>query len=263
MPIETQVQKAVDTPPHILVATPQALLEALSLKTPPLTLREITTIVLDEADYLLESVPAKKDKYASIKFARMVARHPTPSRQILDAVYRIARATEYRKHVLAKLAATAGESQPLDRLKSGIIKAHRPLLRPQLIVTSATLKAAFRHSVLAEGRWLTPHIGQLAKIIVHEKKEDVAKNVLGSDGIVHSALVVSEDGTVLNIKGAVDPFPNTSATLPKPALEELPATDEEPSLEDELQPENDQTDERKLSSLSASTLSDTCIVQLP
>lgn len=241
-PIEKQIEKATETPPQVLVATPQALLEALSLEKSPLILRELTTVILDEADYLLESLPSKQDKYALLKYARMVARHPTPSRQILDAIYRIQRTLEHRKKHLAKALANAGEANFLDKLKNGIMKSNLPVRRPQLIVTSATLKALLRHSLLVEGKWLTHMEGMLAKIIVHERKEDHANHLLGSHTIVHSALVVPPEGAVVNIKGAVDPSPDEAMSVSKPALEELPATDEKPLLEDKQQPENNEND---------------------
>lgn len=240
-----------------MVATPQALLEALSLEKPPLILRELTTVILDEADYLLESLPSKGDKYAVIKYVRMVAKHPTPSRQILDAIYRMQRISEHRKQHWAKALANAGEAHFLNKLKNGIMKSHLPVVRPQLIITSATLKALLRHSLLVEGKWLTRTEGQLAKIIVHEKKEDHANHLLGSRTIVHSALVVPQEGAVVNIKGAVDPSPDEAMSTSKPILEELPAADEEPLLEDKQQPENNENDACMQSSVVVtSTLSD-------
>lgn len=243
-PITTQVQETHDNPPHILVGTPQALLEALSLDHSPLSLRELSSIVVDEADSVLESQPKGKNKYALIKYNRMLAKHPAPTRQILDAIYRINRFTELRKHRIADAIAKSGEANFLNKLPSGIMKSSLPVPRPQLILTSATLKAEFRHSVFTDGTWLTRSEGQLAKVINHESREDSAIHYLGSTSISHSTLVCSKDGSVVNIKGAQDPPPpeNTSSVSPADP-QEFPATDHEVlSLEDITPPENGQED---------------------
>ena len=248
--IAEQVRKVAENPPSILVATPQALLEALSLQSPLLILREMKTVVVDEADYLLETLPATKDKYALLKFARMAVKHPTPTRQILDALYRINRVQEWRKHRVAKALTDSAHDAMLAKLPSGIVKSYLPVVRPQLVFASATLSAQFRHSLYAEGKWLTHDEAQQAKILVHDDavtKEGPMTNIIGGESIIHSALVVSPEGDILNIKGAEDPFPNPPTPTPESDLDGPHVTDEGPLLEDALRHEREQVFKGELS----------------
>ena len=95
------------------------------------------------------------------------------------------------------------EQKEQKRTRSGRISVltgepFRP--RPQLILASATLRAAFRNGVMREG-WLTSTYGDLVKV-------GPSSQLSGDDGacaaIEHCALVVAEDGSVTNIPGAVE-----------------------------------------------------------
>lgn len=215
-PILDQLRAIEEQPPHILVATPQALHEALKVEEVPLVLSELATVVVDEADYVLEAMPPpKKDKYALLKFLRMAKNHPTPTRQILDLIYRIIRVEEYRANRMQAAQEKAYAPNFLNTTKRGLLKTHMPRMRPQLIISSATLKADFRHSLYADGKWLTHDEGELVKVIKHQKKEDHATSSFPSESIVHSALVCGWDGSIMNISVAVDP-PSITANTSSP-----------------------------------------------
>lgn len=197
MPMEAQVRHINQSAPQIVVATPQAVMEALKLEDEPLNLRGLSLVAVDEADFLLETRP-KGDKHAVAKYEKQIKRHPTPTQQLLDAIYR-------RRQGRPQEAEEAAHS----RWQNGGMKSMLPQRRPQLVLASATLKAAFRHTVMTDGGWLIERQGGLAKIIARpdikdnsEKAEDRA--ALGGHLIQHSGVVVAQDGAMSNIKGAVD-----------------------------------------------------------
>jgi hypothetical protein len=235
VPIHEQVQELRSNVPQILIATPQALLEAMEHKIDPLDLRGISTIVVDEADYLLETIPGGSDKYKRLKAEKNLLRHPSPTRQIMELVY-----GSKRKPSTFKLRQQAGEmKQALNR------NVYRP--RPQLILSSATLRSAFRASLLQEG-WLTPVFGELVKVgDQHPLRETVTANAtLGGQSITHCALVVSEDGETTNIPGAVA---RTDVPAVASAAER---TDNDSTLTDEvplaIDPEVEGIDEEEIKS---------------
>ena len=192
VPIDEQIRDLKATSPQILIATPQALLDAMTQDVDPLDLRGISTVVVDEADYLLESIPVKIDSHKKLKLEKNLIRHPSPARQILNIIYGSKR--KLSSYKLKQLA---------NRDKSETdIPPFRP--RPQLVLSSATLRATFRGSLLNEG-WLTAHYGELIKVGDAKNKKSMANDTLGGSSIVHCALVVSEDGEVSNIPKAITP----------------------------------------------------------
>jgi hypothetical protein len=215
-PIAVQLRALEKNPPHILVGTAQAFFEALKVEDSPLMLRQVKSVIVDEADYLLES-PPKKDKYAQMKYLRMLEKHPTATRQILNAIYRVP----------AKKERDSGYPGLFARLPNGLLKTHLPFRRPQLIFASATLKAAFRHAIMSSSGWFTMEDSDLVKVISHEW-DDVAAVIHGGTSIIHSALVVSPSGTISNLKGAVDGPPESAEdSIPGPGQ---PVFDSSPTL---------------------------------
>lgn len=120
--------------------------------------------------------------------------HPTLTKQLLDVIYR------------SRIRSDDGEER----------SALRPL--PQLVMCSATLNTGLR-AYIAQNRWLKQGVNAVVKISdgqedarrsqpeeekeEEEEDERTARAHLGPN-ISHSVLVVSEDGQVKNIAGAVD-----------------------------------------------------------
>lgn len=223
IPTDAQVRHINLVAPQIVVATPQAVVEALKLQDEPLNLRGLSLVAVDEADFLLETRP-KGDKYAVAKYEKQIKRHPTPTQQLLDAIYR---RSQGRPH----------EVEDSD-WQNGGMKSTLPQHRPQLVLTSATLKAAFRHTVMTDGGWLTERQGRLAKIIARpdtdnsEMAEDRA--TLGGHLIQHSGVVVAQDGAMSNIKGAVD-VPADSSQMTSNDLQYLANDDASETFASDLQ----------------------------
>lgn len=170
-PIASQVEEIHSTNPQVLIGTPQAILETMQLAERPLSLSGLSAVVVDEADYLLESVPKTKNKHKIMKAESLLRQHPSPTRQILDSIY------------------------------STKEKSHRTP-RPQLVLSSATLRAKFIHSVMSDNGWLTSRYGDLVKVTGTSSID--APSTDTPRGVMHCAVVVKDDGQAVNIQGALN-----------------------------------------------------------
>lgn len=194
VPIEKQLIRLEATPPHILICTPKALLDAYKRKRNALKLSTLSTIAVDEVDYLIETVPRKDPnksyKQAHEKAKKKVARHPGLTREFLDVMYSKRKEWNERRHTIER---TVGEKWKT----------------PQLILLSATLRVPLKNYLFEEGGWLNKD--NFVKIIKDDErkkseKKEVRKaghsEVTGKQGtVLHSVLVVSE-GETKNIVGA-------------------------------------------------------------
>ena len=90
-PLDSALAALRATPPHVLVCTPQALQEALRVDRGALQLDTLRTVAVDEVDYLVETAARKEVgksfQRAYEKAVSKIARHPGPTREILDAIY--------------------------------------------------------------------------------------------------------------------------------------------------------------------------------
>lgn len=193
--LDERLERIRAEPPHILIGTPQALLEAYQRSPEALMFDKLSAVVVDEVDYLLEWLPQTRDKYKRIKATRMLRKHPTPTRQLLDTIYRPVRSPVS----MQKPKDFEGEVMELD--ESG-------MNRPQLVMASATFRANFRRYLLDSGGWHHQTRGwvKIANNIKDDKyiadhEDNRAVYSLGGTAIQHHVLVVSEMG-VRNIHDA-------------------------------------------------------------
>ena len=216
-PIPEQVQRIREQPPRILIGTPQAVLEALTAQGTSLSLQYLSAVVVEEADYLLEYwVAAQKRKYELEKFQRQLRSHPSPTRQILNFLY---------PPVDAYWERPGKRRTPRPKLLENTT-ALPPDRRPQLIMTSATLKSAFRNSVMSGGLWYAsaPRKPLIITSATTESDGATVGSVYGGTKLVHSALIVSDDGSILNFPGAINP----TSDAEHDGQEEPSTADEEP-----------------------------------
>ncbi|KAI0830609.1 P-loop containing nucleoside triphosphate hydrolase protein [Trametes gibbosa] len=187
------------TPPHILISTPQALLDVVHANPKALPLNGLSTVVVDEVDYLVGSVPNLKDEFARKKIERKVNRHPGPTRLLLDHIY-------------------SRPAQPPVGSRSTVENA-----RPQLVMMSATLRNHLRRFLLADSGWFDHSTGKLVRITGEvsphnprkdhgTRPEELADGAIGGTNVQHHVVVVSEDGDISNIAGAVNATVAGSAT---------------------------------------------------
>lgn len=199
----TGIASLREVAPHILIGTPQAIMDVFDQDPDALQLSGLSSVVVDEVDYLIETVP-KKDPKKSFRKAvekaeRKLLAHPGVTRELLDIIYaRRKEANEHRRD-------EPGVVQHMRRRGSGMVGQGAP----QLILSSATLRSHLNNYLFDESGWLNKD--NLLK--VKGAKSEVAKpeekvlgayphDGLGGTDISHSVLVVSDDG-IKNIATAV------------------------------------------------------------
>ncbi|KAF5384794.1 hypothetical protein D9615_001424 [Tricholomella constricta] len=207
------LHKLRETPPHILIGTPQAVLDVYKEDAQALQFSHLSSVVVDEVDYLIETVPKKDPSKsfhkAAVKASRKLLAHPGVTRQLLDIIF------AKRKEINEQRVDEPGAVQ--YRRKAEMAEHPHSSALPQLILSSATLRRHLNNYLFDESGWLNRD--NLLKVkgtkpppVVHEMKtatELYPHDSLGGNGISHSVLLVSEEG-IENIAGAVPPPPNSS-----------------------------------------------------
>ncbi|KAG2159743.1 P-loop containing nucleoside triphosphate hydrolase protein [Suillus bovinus] len=169
-----------DHPPHILIATPTALMDVLRKEPEVLQLSTLSTVVVDEVDWLLKMVP-KKSKYVTEKAARRRQMHPEVLKTVLDVLY---------------TSTKTNESHFLRKRLLGMKLA--PIHRPQLIMLSATMRNRLRTAFFGAYGWFRR--GKVLKLIKASSGSRPAHGL--NRTVTHHVLVMSQDGSVKNIAGA-------------------------------------------------------------
>jgi hypothetical protein len=204
-PLDAQIANLKEDPPHILIGTPTAMQDVLKADASALQLPYISTIVVDEGDELIASIPnVRKTKFEQMK--RKHERHPSVAGLIVDAIL----AAQAPKRTFAHKGKQTWQGSSADERRST-----RPPL--QLVLSSATLRNHLRRHLTSREGWLTRGTQGTAWIngtsgaptttSALSTSTDNDAGVLGGTGILHSVLVVTPDGTVSNIEGAVNPPP--------------------------------------------------------
>lgn len=202
---EDQVARLRADPPHMVIGTPQALLDVFERDAGALRPETLSTIVVDEVDYLIEGAPRKTSEWNARKLAWKARAHPNLTGLVLDKVF--------AAHALKPRYAGSheDESEGERRWNQRSAKERRNTRpAPQLVLASATLRTRLKMELLAKDGWLTRGSEGMAQVTgktVHKKSNQFAGSELGGKGIVHCVVVVSSDGQARNIAGAVDPPP--------------------------------------------------------
>jgi len=196
IPIPKQILKLEAMPPHILICTPKSLLDVYKRKSSTLQLSTLSTVAVDEVDYLIETLPRKDPnksfKQANEKAKRKVAKHPGLTRQFLDSIYSKRKESNEQRYSSEE---TDGEKKT-----------------PQLILMSATIHVPLKTFFYEQRGWLDKD--NVFQIIKNDErtKSDIKKKVkkagdsevTGERGtVLHSVLVVSE-GEPKNVVEARD-----------------------------------------------------------
>ncbi|KAG6381084.1 P-loop containing nucleoside triphosphate hydrolase protein [Boletus reticuloceps] len=198
----------IHKPPHILIATPNAVLELMEHQT-WFQLATPSTVVVDEVDALLR-VPSSK--------------LPKERRRTLPP---------------------SGNKQSMDRrsrsnMDESLEHAHTaPAYRPQLVMISATLRNRLQSALFNTFGWVQR--GEAVKLI-RQRSSAVPSHRLGRSAM-HHVLVVSKTGDIKNIIGALPSQPDVSgdATLENDVDNAEDAvfydSDDDPELVDEADKE--------------------------
>jgi superfamily II DNA/RNA helicase len=223
-PFDVAVGQLKTTPPHILVCTPQAFLEVYQGDQEALQLSTLSTVIVDEVDYLVETAARKEFGKAFIaaheKKLRKLKAHPGPTREILDIVYAGRQ----------KLARRLQECEERDESETGSVAEWRNQKEaeqghPQLVLSSATLRVHLKDYLFGESGWLNPY--NLAKIM----GATASAKYKQKGRILHSVLVVSDSNKVQNVESAV--------AAPEEEIEAVTKADVAVEEEEEAEMEDD------------------------
>ena len=182
----SHISRLREVPPSILIGTPQAILDVVREDENALNFSGLSTVVVDEVDYIIDSVPANASGDRKKKLTAKIKRHPSAGKLLLDQIF-------------APRVRAGG---------SGIIDSS-----PQLVVCSATLQTGLRQQ-LYQNSWFKKGVDSVVKI----RSETPARETRGCEenvavpdadreagAVQHCALVFSEDGNVRDVEAEVEP----------------------------------------------------------
>lgn len=177
MPVSTQKAAILAEPPHILIGTPQALLELFDESFSDAQLRSISSVYVDEVDYLIDAIPSNATKRTQEKARRQIERHPGATNQVLELLL-------------------SSRKKKWDSMGDRYLSNYNPPGAPQVIMSSATLRRDLRSHLCGRQGWLDRD--KLVRISGDGRPVSEAE----SGPVVHCVLVVSKDGQIRNIDGA-------------------------------------------------------------
>jgi hypothetical protein len=184
--LSSQVSRLRENPPGILIGTPQTILDVLQEDEHAIDFTGLSTVVVDEVDYIIDFIPADASRDRKQRLAAKMRRHPSAGKLLLDRIY-----------------------SPRVR-PDGSAAVDMP---PQLVVCSATLQTGLRQQLYHSG-WFRKGAESVVKVrseLRAEEPRNSEKNVAAADVtldaevIQHCALVFSDDGSIRDVEGAVEP----------------------------------------------------------
>jgi len=183
-PLEDRLAGLERITPHILIGTPQVLLNNYD----GLKLHKLNTVVVDEVDYLIETVPNLRDQFKREKIKKKIANHPGPTRQLLNKIL------EPRM--------IKPNDPNLDITPTPTDTTRQPQIRhtPQLILSTATFRSHLNRFLFQGSGWLTRGDMHLVKINGDSRKAETPTRLPNA---THSVLVVNGDLEIRNIEGAI------------------------------------------------------------
>jgi hypothetical protein len=200
------MKKLYETKPHILVSTPQAMLDLFKLDPGLVPLQYLSTVVVDEVDYLVETVP-RKDPERSWrgsyeKAVKKIQKHPGPTRELLDHIY-VAR-KEINKKQEEDWQNRGGQYDKGAYLGVGDVPG------PQLVLSSATLRTHLGNYLYEESGWLdrrsllkVKNTGSKPKEREAGETEAMVLEAAKSGRVKHCVIEVS-DIDIRNVEGALE-----------------------------------------------------------
>ncbi|KAI9512845.1 P-loop containing nucleoside triphosphate hydrolase protein [Russula earlei] len=178
----SQASRLRENSPSILIGTPQAILDVLQKEERAIDFSCLRTVVVDEVDYIIDFIPADASKERKKKLAAKMRRHPSAGKLLLDQIY-------------------------AQRNQSDGSAAARGY--PQLVICSATLQTGLRQQLYQNG-WYGKGVNSIVKVrsemrTGETRTSESIEDFQGGELVQHCGLVFSEDGTVRDVEGAVEP----------------------------------------------------------
>jgi len=203
-PLEDRLAALERVAPHILIGTPQVLLNNYDR----LKLHKLNTVVVDEVDYLIETVPNLSDKFKREKMRKKIAKYPGPTRQLLNKIL---------QPRMVKPDDLDPDNTPTPTRTMRGPQTHHT---PQLVLSTATFRSHLNRFLFQGSGWLTRGDMHLVKINGTPGKTETSTWLPNT---THSVLVVDGESEIRNIGGAItspDPRPvpaeeGETTTLPE------------------------------------------------
>ena len=170
---QSQVQRIVKDPPHILITTPKALGECLENYKTELGSESLQAVVLEEADSLLR-IPSNDTPK---EIARRMRKHPPPLHKLLDKLFRLRPKVAPPRKVLRDKYAVKPLAEPADW----------PL---QLVLSSATLKPVIQKFLFTQSHWV-------------DRGKDAVKMFEGSQALDPRATTIRHCAVYVDVNGGL------------------------------------------------------------
>lgn len=174
----------IHKPPHILIATPNAVLELIERQPEVFRLSIPSTVMVDEVDAFLRVPNTKLPKERRRASEKKLEKHIPDLVRILDRLYPTSRDKQWHSR-----------SVRAESLEQGCAT---PACRPQLIMISATLRSRLQRALFSTFGWVQR--GEVLKL-TRNRSSALPAHRLGRSA-VHHVLVVSKTGDIKNIVGA-------------------------------------------------------------
>ncbi|KAJ4486005.1 P-loop containing nucleoside triphosphate hydrolase protein [Lentinula aciculospora] len=169
-------------PPHILIATPASVMEVLKQDPSAFHLKELSTVVLDEVDYMIETLPLNnKPNKEHLQRMNNLRKHPGPARVLLDDIY------ENRAKFNAKNREVDG-----------------PHHSPQLILSSATIRRQLKHYFFSEKQFLGKEVVKIRRSVMRlHGQDELATDDLAIHSMISHHVLVASEADIVNLPSAV------------------------------------------------------------
>ncbi|KAJ3918314.1 P-loop containing nucleoside triphosphate hydrolase protein [Lentinula edodes] len=171
-------------PPHVLIATPASVVEVLREDPNAFRLTELSTVVLDEVDYMIETLPLNNNPSKQhIQKMNKLQMHPGPARALLDEIY------EARVKLNAKTRQALGDA---------------PYHSPQLILSSATIRRQLKHYFFSEKQLLNRDVVKIRRSVMRlHGQDELATDEHAIHSVISHHVVVASENGITNIPSAV------------------------------------------------------------
>lgn len=232
--LATQIESLNSTPPHILLGTPQALMDIYNMAPAALQIESLATIAVDEVDYLIDIPSPHLRKAREATAWRNFRKHPSPTRQLLDAIMQarkpgsvplvhLTTVHPLKRGAPSRLTNHADRPRGAAETQNLANSSVKPI---QVIMTSATAHSNLRDYVLRDTRWIGGDEGNYLSVLgreVNQRHVHMAEVFQGArPEVVHHAFIVSRDGQLANIDGARWPPGEAAAEGVHGAFPEVP-----------------------------------------
>lgn len=195
-PLKEQISRLRSHPPHLLIGTPQGLLDVFNEDKDALQLDNLSTVVIDEVDHVI-GLPSESTRTKFLPKAwRNFRKHPTPGRILLNDIFSVRRPEApsdiQRENVKDRESSSKTEDGLPMRSSSST-----PL---QVVMSSATVDQGLI-DYLTEMHWLGSSEARYSIIRGEESTESKAdQNGSSSSTVTYHALVVTRDGQIVNLQ---------------------------------------------------------------